>query len=256
MNELDGRLNTQTGYGTGLWRLARRECSAKALARSVAQLRRAHRALAQRDATLPRTVSAGRERRGSVELLQSHTRALEQQVLKVSAAAHELEVAGARRLVALEDLRRAAPTGSKLEWEGPVHPLLGLSMLSMAWCLWSQEGLGVSACCIVVMAALTRSSLWIEFDGRFLKIQRRLFGLRFESSSADLTLFNQVVVTDYEMTNDKGGPPTLLTQLSLQSGDREVHVGSGPRFGPAIELLTRQVRDWCAIAAKEAEWDS
>lgn len=249
MDSLEGKLRRQTEFGIGLWRAVRRECGAKGLASHVALLARAHRQLLRSDAALPPTTSTGRQRRRCLEALQSQTRALEDQVRKVSATADELEAALRRRLDAIEALCREAPTGTEVEWEGPAHPLITVVILIAAGCLWPREGLGVSACCIMVIAALTRVSTWIEFDGRSLRIRQRSFGLRWTSSSVDLAQFNQLALTD--SVGHTGAGRVVLARLTLKSSDREVQVGSGARDDPALNRLARQVREWCTIAARE-----
>ena len=186
-------------------------------------------------------------------------------MLKVSTGADELELALERRLAALEALYLDAPIRAQISQNEPADPFLTVAQLIVtgfiwtmaAVCSWPFEGLGFPAFTIVilVLVALIGGSTAIEFDGRWLRVQHRLFGMRCWGSSADLTRFNAVVLTPYSVETEKGGPD-WRTRLSLVSTVGSVEVGSGSQGEVEIGELTRRVREWIVIASREAELDS
>lgn len=222
-----------------LWGQVQAARAPKGLDGLVERLDREHRQLARLAAALPRTATARRYRRRCLEVLQSQDAELETLLLALAASTAELTALADRQLE-LSEAALAPPVQTARSWRdgprlievGAVLALLGVFACSR-WPWMFFVGVIVA---MLVLGGRTHPCLELQFDGRSLRVIRRLFGIKYRATDVDLAHFNDVVVTDAGLVVSS---PDGLVVLDTEPAGRE------------SELLAAQVREWCVCAGRE-----
>lgn len=234
-----------------LWVQVWEQTTSAKLASTLSGLNVAYRQLVAIDAKLPATKSAGRCRRRNLEALQSATTELEAELIKVSKAAADLNACANRQLTVVLDALVDAPPVAHLDGSPDAPLLVSLGLIIAVPFCWRGQGLEVTACALVVIAALLRSYERFEFDGRSLTITRRVLDFTLPGSRVtDLAHFNKVRAKFHQVEVGNQGKTQTWRRLSVVSLD-DVVVVADQSAGEELEALERYLVRWCAIAVRD-----
>lgn len=193
-------------------------------------------------------------RRRCVESLQADTRQLEAQVTKCSALALEVEAMMDRQLATTRLLLGASPATLKVRSPMYRNPIVFLSFMAViAMAIRESWFIGI-LCLAAYILVLGFSRGEFEFDGRWLRITRRMCGVGiWVTTSVDLARFNRLVLTDFD--NSFENTISLVTKVEVHSlAGGVMELGTGAQ-GREMKELCGQLREWCTIAAGEAPSD-
>lgn len=233
-------MSALTEQSAALWRRIQAGRAPSEFGRLLRKLDWAHQRLARVDAELPATPTVRRHRRHCLEVLQSENANVEALLARLAASTAELKALAEHQLELSREVIQAAPPVLKAwSWrDGPrlVEVILVLALLGfVAISKWPWLFFAAVIFLIILgQKSRPRARLELQFDGRSLRVVRRLFGIPCRATSVDLTRFNEVVVTD-------------SGRLAVSSPGGKVELDTQP-IGRELEL---QVRDWCACAARE-----
>lgn len=151
-------------------------------------------------------------------------RELEVQVTKWEALESTVADLLARQLGATRRVLSAAPPIHKLRCRFACAGLgssllLAAALLACAAVVSFGGSLFVAGLGLAIASALYNLVMRVEFafDGRWLRITRLLFGVRYLfTRTVDLARFNKVELTNFEVSN-KDSAPTLRTRVELHT---------------------------------------